>query len=425
MPARRSIVAAALVVIVVAGCTAAPSASMPSVPPATVGPSAPSPRVTSEPVSTPTAAPSDATPTAAPTAAPTTRGWSEPFAVQQFETNTCEGVSGAYGPRSDIVLVTTCDGDVQIAHARSADDWEMLIIEGPDGVILHGAQVAFDGDRLFVAADLLAPEDGGCGDPGLRETGIRVWSRDLQASGPWAAPLTLGGSEDHLQSFRVVDGVIHATVRAGLHAGEVAYLRSSGRSSGRVPIADAIETSLRVGSDGVARVAYTTPDGLRLATMDAGAPEPETIYRGTDAHGPTLVLAGGNEPILMWSAEWGPGGCAEPDPLAHHGTYVFSDVLGVAASERLTTSTGASSLTLDIPGGMAYVVTSEVTDERRGTYLYSRPIAGGEWTSKPVNEDLTGAVMRVDQASGGAFLAWIAYEDDDTQRLMVQTADLR
>ena len=342
--------------------------------------------------------------------------------VEDHGTNDCGDPVGAYGPRADVVLATACGGDVHVTYAWSPDDWGTHVLEARDGIVLLGPQVAVDGDRLFVAASAYADEDGGCGGDGLREAGVMIWSR-LLPDGVWTEPTRIGGPHDRLESFRVVGGAIHATVRDD-ETGAVAYIHRSAGLSKRLAIVDAVSTSLRVGSDGVARVAYTTSNGLYLATMDGSAHEARRIYRGSDAHGPMLVLAEGNQPILMWTVEFRGGGCAEPEPLPHHGTYVFSDVQGVIASERLSPSSMASSLTLDIPGGTVYAVISEYADDRRGTYLWSRSIAGSEWTSVELDEGVAWPLMRVDQATGQAFLAWTTY-DDDTQRLMVQTADLR
>lgn len=363
---------------------------------------------------------------ATPSATSTPRGWLDPVVVHEAEAIDCGGLTMAYGPGGTVVLVMACDDDVHVTHGPvHGGQWVTDVIERPRGIVLRDPQVAIDGDRLHVAVSALAPVDGGCGDTGLRPAGVLVWERTLP-DGDWAGPTAIGGPDDDLQSFRVVDDIVHATVQG---VGGVVYLRGSTGSIRRTTIPDADDTSLRVGSDGFARIAYTASSGdVRLVTMRDGPLAPEVIHRA-DEHGgprpPSLVLAGGNEPFVMWTLGWGPGGCAEPDSLPEFGTYVYADVGGVTATDHLSTSEAATSLTLDIPGGMAYVVITEWTDDQHQTNLYSRPIAGGDWTATELEGDPSWPVMRVDQDAGAAIMAWIDWDGDSTKRLMVMTGQVR
>lgn len=426
-----------LSLIVIAGCSGTISDASPTAPPqarASLTPAV-SPRSERPSVVAPSpteaqsasAAPSPSIPAATPTGPQTPRGWLEPVTVHDVQATDCGGLTATYGPRADLILVMACNDDIHVTHGSPGEAWVTDVIEHPRGVVLRGPQVAVDGDRLTVAASAYVPEEGGCGDDGLRQTDVLIWSRDLP-DGEWTGPVALGGPDGHLQSFRVVDGVIHATVG---NTDGVAYVRGRTGSAQRTAIPEASETSLRVGSDGIARIAYTTTSGdLRLVAMRDRALAPETIHRAQDGElggpiQPSLVLAGQNEPIVLWTLTWGISGCAEPDPPPEFGTYVYADVGGVATNERLSGSTDGASLTLDIPGGRAYVVIPEWVDDDHRTNLYSRPIAGGDWSRVELEGDPFWPIMRVEQATGAAVLAWLDWRDDDSIQLRVMPGQVR
>ena len=179
---------------------------------------------------------------------------------------------------------------------------------------------------MYVGYTSIAVVDGGCGDPGLRDVGVFYRQRDLP-DGKWSAPIRLGENNDHLQGFRVVDGIVHATVRAD--ETHVYYETLDGDTFHRYPLAGvAGDTSLRIGSDGLARIAYEAEGGLEFAEFDGVGFSTTPIPGSGGGFAPSLVLGANNDAHVVWTRAYHGLGCAEPGPFPEDGTYYGTNESG-------------------------------------------------------------------------------------------------
>ena len=199
--------------------------------------------------------------------------------------------------------------NVRYASSKDGRSWSTMLFKHPAHRFDVEPQVAVDGSTLYVAFTRLRPTDGGCGDDGLSDVGVFYRTRQLP-SGSWSAPVRIGNIGDHLQSFRVANGVIHETVLAHDGAGPVMYGSLAHGSYRSIQIPDAIQTSLRVGDDGRARIAYSTGPTLRYAIVGAdGQLSSRRIFdgRGMELTAPNLVLGAGDRAYMTWAAQapWG------------------------------------------------------------------------------------------------------------------------
>ena len=207
----------AATLILVAACVAPaaspsgspPSSATPSRPPASA--SAPTIAPSFEPSGAPTTAPSvepgpaSAEPSSAEPSSATTPTWSKKQLVRAG--SDCGGFTATIDPTGRTHAVVVCDGGIRYLTSVDRVTWHEDSIVPAIDAIETDPQVTTDGDRVYVAFTRLAPEDGGCGDDGLRDLGVFVQSKPL-AGGAWSDQVKLGENADHLQSFRVADGAI-------------------------------------------------------------------------------------------------------------------------------------------------------------------------------------------------------------------------
>ena len=272
-------------------------------------------------------------------------------------------------------------------------------------------QVAVDGDTIYVAYSLLAPLEGGCGDAGLRDLGVYIRSRSRQQlDAAWSDPVRVGREGDRLQGFRAVNGVFHLTVT--VNDGESTFYQSqSSGGSTRIAIPDATSTSLRVGDDGHARIAYATGHAIEYARVEGDRLTVRTVAETDETFlkSPSLVLGAGDRAYVIWTQTTDPGGgCAGPEPGPIDGTYVAIQNGTGWETERITKSEGQTSLTLDpATGGVDAVVA--------GGDLTHFSSTGDGWKSEsvPGSEDIGMPVLRRDPATGALVVFGISWETSD------------
>ena len=242
--------------------SARPSASV-SVPPATVRPSSP----------TPASAPPPPAPSASIAAAPTPEpigppadGWSRP--IQVGAPGRCPTVSALIDATGRNHVAAGCDGGIRV-FVESGAGWDDTTFAPPSKRQENDPQLALDGDLLYLAYTRISVEEGGCGDFGLRDVGVYLRTKSLP-NGEWSEPTQIGAVADHVQSLRVVDGTIHATV-ANEADGRRYYETQRGDQYRRYEILNAVgEVALRIGDDVRARVAYEAADAIWYGTFTAG-----------------------------------------------------------------------------------------------------------------------------------------------------------
>ena len=134
------------------------------------------------------------------------------------------------------------------------------------------------------------------------------------------------------------------------------------------------DTSLRIGSDGWARIAYETDGGLELAEFDGAAFSTIAVPGSGGGFAPSLVLGANNDAHIVWTRAYHDGGCAEPGPFAEDGTYYGTNVSGAWVIGRITPDVGQASITMDASTGRVHVILSGP-----GGLLHYSMAADGDW----------------------------------------------
>jgi hypothetical protein len=373
---------------------AAASAS-PSMP---VGPSSvPAPTPTSNPSPMP---PPRHDPPKAQAAKPT---WSQPHRI--FQGAWCAAYVAVIDGSSRYHVAAECGQRIRYATSTNGTTWKTATFKNPLHRFDVDPQISVDGRTLYIAFTRLRPTDGACGDDGLVDVGVLYRTRTLP-SGKWSAPVQVGKAGDHLQSLRVVDGVIHETVITNEEQGPVFYASQHGATHRRVLIKGAQQTSLRVGDDGRARVAFTTEHSVKIATIGSGVRvSTHTVFAATDVYtrSPVLVLGANDTAYLAWTATtWSGGGCTDGDYRApHEGTWFATNAAGRWERKRLTPDATSASLAADVASGQVHVLYSD----RRGHRFVTRA-ADGTWSGSRLAAglEMQGLILRYDPATG-RFLA--------------------
>jgi len=305
-------------------------------------------------------------------------------------------------------VAAACDGGIRYLTSLNGTDWDETPFVPAIDRIETEPQIAVDGDTIYVAYSLLAPLEGGCGDAGLRDLGVYVRSRSRQQlDAAWSDPVRIGREGDRLQSFRAVDGVFHLTVTA--NDGQSTFYQSqSSRGSTRIAVPEATSTSLRVGDDSHARIAFATGHAIEYARVEGDRLTVRTVAETDETFlkSPSLVLAAGDRAYVIWTQTTDPGGgCAEPDPGPLDGTYVAIQNGTGWDTGRITKSQGQTSLTLDpAAGGVDAIVAG-----RDLTHFSS---TGEGWKSEtvPGSEGIGTPVLRRDPATGALVVFGIGWE---------------
>ena len=418
LPSRqRAAILLMSVALIVAACGDAPavvdpagapaSTQTPSVQPSVVASSDPStsPADPAGPAASPTPEPNKAvtvdTPPVRP-APPIPTVWSKPTVVMSGE---CFSPTATVDSTGTFHVVSGCGMGIRYATSKDGKRWHTTILPH----LAHRSdiepQIAVDGSTLYVAYTRQRQLDGGCGDSGLVDVGVYYRTRTLP-NGRWSAPARLGVAGAHLQSFRVVNGVIHETFVTENRQGPVYYGSLSRGTFLSLRIPGATGTSLRVGDDGRARIAYTTDSSIRYATVQDGRLTTRTVFSSKvmQLDTPSLVLGAGDRAYMAWAVHpmWG-GGCAEPDPPdVKPGTYFGTDISGAWQVKRITALVTSPSLALDVSTGRLYAALTTERDTRDiarradGTWTLGRRIAG--------TKDMMSAVLRRDTVTGHLLL---------------------
>lgn len=337
--------------------------------------------------------------TAKPTPTPTGRParWSKKPRVIFDEG--CLSVVATIDDSGRFHVAAECSGGIGYATSADGEAWKPSSLAAPAGRREVDPQLVADGRTLYLAYTRLRPVDPDtCSGSYVSEdpAGIYYRTRALPG-GAWSKPSRLRGDGDHLQSFRVVDGVISATFRGDLGNGGVSYLSSNGSTSHVIAIQGAEATSLRVGDDGRPRIAFTGGGSVAYAVVTGGDHlKSTTVFEADDVQvgSPVLVLGGGDHAFVSWEAAPLPE-CGAPVPT-HEGTWFATDVDGTWAVKRLSKDVGAASLVVDVATGRLHAT----YNDRRGVRYVTRA-ADGTWAgSRPdLPDGFEALVLRRDPAT--------------------------
>jgi len=392
------------IVTVAAGCNAAAPASMSPDPGSSVAAVAPPTAAGDVPGSpdplpfnlpTETASP---TPHSSPRPAPAAMAaWSKPALIRRGQ---CDRLTAAVDSAGHYHVAAVCDGGIRYLTSDDGKAWKETSFVPPIDRLEVDPQLTLDGDTVYLAYNRLAPTDGGCGDDGLQEIGVYTRSRHLP-DGSWSNPVRVGGKADRVQSFRVVDGVLHLTITTDDGSGPLYYESQAGPVVSRLLIPNAVSTSLRVGDDGHPRVAYATGHAIRYARVDGAKLAIETVAATdkTNLTSPSLVLSPGDRAYMIWTQTTDAGGgCVSPEPGPLDGLYFGTDASGRWVTTRLSRTPGEASLTLDPSSGRLEIVVAN------GSLLTEFSSVGGErWASRkiPGTESMGNALVRVNPNTHG------------------------
>lgn len=422
-PIVTAALAAVGIVVLVIGIAVggSPAAAVaPSSPLTAVGDSSPS----LGPVASdlPSGAPSSLAPTATatPTPKPTTKppapsAWSKPAKVKGLDN--CWSVVAAIDDRGVTHIAATCGyqnaSQVRYAASNDAKVWKTTAWAPPDGRLETDPQIALSGKKLYLAYTRLAPVDGGCGDDGLEDVGVYYRTRMLP-SGTWSKPIRIGKIADHLQSFRISGTVLHATV-TNEKARETVYETVTAGTTVRYPIGDAAGgTSLRIGDDGKARVAYESTHGISFGMVKGDRFSSVVIPNSSNGFVPALILGPSNVAYVMWTRSYHGFGCAGPGPDPEDGTYVATNASGTWVSSRMTPLLFGT-MTLDAATGELHAV---VQDRDRMVYFHCSP--DGAWTHETaIRTPASPALIRMDPRSGALFVALVNSSREGTQDIEI------
>ena len=379
--------------------SAAPS-DLPSASPSVTPSAAQSEVPSAEPTNSAEPTPSDApTPTPTPALPPAT-GWSNP--VRIAGSAGCAEDSLGIDASSRVHVAGDCANGVYYAARNPDSTWAGVSFASPANRTDLGSQLAFDGGVVYLAYYQIS--DGACGGP--LATGVYYRTK---TNGTWSAPTRFGALGDELETFRVENGTLLATVSNGdskffetVHGGRLH----------RYPIADAEPAgvvSLRLGSDGLPRIAYWSPAGIRYGVFNGtGFTTTTVIKQDGYVWQPNLVLDASNNPRFLWTHSPAPGGCVTTDPTPLDGTYYATDQGGTWTSSRFTTDVGDTSLQLDNGSGEAYaLVTSD-----GGVDEFTRSPAGSWTANRLVGLDAQNPVLRRDPATGALLVALTVYSGE-------------
>jgi hypothetical protein len=415
---KGRILAAAVAVIVVAGCTANASPASPS--PTNVGASA-APIVAQSPSPSASASPSApasprSTPAAPPTP-PTNTAWSKPRPVGTAAN--CRSLSAGIDTGSRYHVAAECGGSIVYSVSNRDGSWSSKVLAHPANRMDLDPQIAFNGQVVYVAFTRIDP-DGACGGLGVD---VGVYYRQTRPDGSWTDEKRIGAVADGLDSFRVAGGIIHAIV-LGAGAEPVMYYEIvDGASTHRYPISHGFgKMSLRVGTDGRARIAYySPPGGLRYAIF-TGSGLSTSAIGGTreDDQLPALVLDQRNHAHLLWSRMPGLGGCAGTEPTPEDGTYYATNASGTWVSGRITTNLGTTSLQVDEITGRIHVVVAG-SGVRYYTKLPGASWGGTKVTSAGPLQLSAAAAIRLDPATGRLLIVYLAQQSGGLSKVYAIT----
>ena len=322
-------------------------------------------------------------------------GWSGPGLVGRG--GDCLQPQAAIDEDGGFHVAAACGSGVTY-WTKSGSSWSTTRLGRPTSAIDSGPQITIDGRTLYVAFSRNPAE--GCGAD--LDAGVYYRTRTLP-DGSWSPARFIGKLQDRLQSFRVVGGSVHATITS--IEGEAIYETTASGVLKRYAIPGATGlSSLRIGSDGRARIAYEAEDSLRYAAF-AGSRLASSAIPGTlgrDGY-PVLVLDAGNHAHLVWERMTRrpmTRGCSDIDPPPDppdNGTYYVTNASGAwtpSAARRITSNVGTASLTLDVVSGRVHVL---LGISNGGVRYYTKTATGswsGEWLSSARS---SGVAIRLDQ----------------------------
>jgi hypothetical protein len=333
--------------------------------------------------------------TALPASAVT--GWTGPLVVGSL--GGCGDVAAAIDDTGGYHVVANCGEGIRYASNVGGTWSSTTFLPFRDTGALD-PRIAIDGNRVYVAFS--RQSFATCG---IDYLGVYYRWRSLP-NGKWSAAAHLGRAGDSLQSFRVVDGKLHATVGS---EGILYYEIYAGGTLKRYPLSDAVgSSSLRVSNDGTARIAYETAHSLRYASFNGSSFDTSSIPGTTgDDRSPVLVLDAQDHAHVTWSHTGGPG-CGGRGPEAVDGTYYATNQSGSwtpRAERRITADLGTTSLTVDTATRRVHLLVAGAF----GVKYYTKTPTGSWRGQRLLSSFASGAAIRLDATNGKLLVVYAAF----------------
>jgi len=344
-------------------------------------------------------APAPSASVAAPTpSAAVVTSWTKPVRIEN--SNGCGPAAIGIDSAGRYHLATTCSTGVRYYVSPGDGTWSMTDFAAPTDRLEVDPKLAFEGSTVYLAYTRLNPAS--CGPGG--DDGVYYRTRVLP-DGAWSGPVRLGPVGDGLQAFREDGGTILATVKGS--DGYVYYEALHGSDSHRYLISGALQTALRVGNDGAARVAYAAAGGIRLGRFNGSGFSTTTIPGSKpEDSAPVLALDAHDSSHVLWNRYPYSVGCEGPDAPPDVGTYYATNASGTWKSERITSVLGSSSLQVDDVTGRVHVLVANAAVIR-----YYTKAPNGSWTttllaSGDSSDPVGSGLMARDPARGALLTVW-------------------
>jgi hypothetical protein len=357
----------------------------------------PAPAATARPSPTPTKPPrpkAGATPTQTPKPA---AGWTAPHQVGKA--TDCVTVTAAIDAESHYHVVAECGGTIRYSVSTDAGhSWTSRAFAHAPHREEIDPRIAVDGNVLYVAYTRIIP-DGGCGGGRGPNVGVYVRSRVLPG-GLWSKAKRIGSAADALEAFQVDRGIVHATVKDG--QGLSYYVTLEATAYRRYPISDSSigTTSMRVGSDGRARIVFAAGRGIRYATFTGAGFSTKTIPGTTEQdRSPVLALDSSDHARIVWT-RYEPATCGD-SPV---GTYYASNASGSWKVQRITKDVGDTSVQVNGATGRVRVLVGSDAGLR-----YYTKASGGSWkrTTLASTSWAASPALRRDPTTGAMLVVYI------------------
>jgi hypothetical protein len=384
--------------LAIAACTASPS-------PSTGSPAAVSPTVNASAAPAETQSP-PATPKPTPLPTPTAVWTKSRLVVADGK---CSQVAAGIDASSRSHIVASCDAGLRYSVSKADGSWATTLIGQPANRRQMDPQIGFDGNTVFLAYSWLAVTDGGCGDDGLDDLGVYYRQRTLP-DGPWSEPKRIGVTDDTLVSFRVQGATLHAVVYN--EADERSYyVKVEGGASQRFRLPTT--GSLRVGSDGRARIAYESAGSIRIATFTGSGFTSAAIPGSEIASSPVLVLDDRDRAHVIWTRDpLEPAACgmgSADDPKA--GMYYATNASGAWKVQRFTSQRGVASLQIAATNDVHLVVLANP-----GITYFTKSAAGSWHIKRLATGWVVSPVIRLDPATGRLLVVYVRMPEDDSTK---------
>jgi hypothetical protein len=226
-----------------------------------------------------------------------------------------------------------------------------------------------------------------------------VRSRALPG-GRWSEAKRIGPAADAIEAFQVDRGIVHAIVKDGA---ELSFYETlEGTAYKRYPISDSPigTTSMRLGSDGRARIVYGSGRGIQYATFTGAGFSTKRIPGTTgEDRSPVLALDPGDRARVVWT-RFEPATCGD-SPV---GTYYASNASGSWKVQRITKDVGNTSVQVNRATGRVRVVVGSEAGLR-----YYTKASGGSWrrTTLASTNWAASPALRRDPTTGTLLVVYI------------------